>query len=346
MSLMVPVPIPWSCYLRAEALFDRQMGHGLAVRCEVLGLCSLPGRPLQVHVRLENGALWWRQPINHLVHGPVAAVVSEQWSQQLDVMVFRTDAPALPLHELQLWDCFDGEMEAAEVGGLTGRMMAYRRGAEWMRGRYLFTVDWPHDEYGASGHKCGHLIACDDGTYALQPNNRVCAYDPATVTPFCETGKVPRFRVRTYNDSCELRREGTGDGYHYPIITTMPGWNGVAAITDNEPEPDSSTPADWQRLQVEAERRAKGLPQDDAEATIHAAQEKAFRRVALGLSRGRDRKQCGTCDGYDRGRCVRLDVAVGVEEACGVWAARPDGSSGPDYDSPIRAEYAKEPDGA
>lgn len=222
MSLYVPCPIPWSCYVRAEALFDRRQGHGYAVRCEVLGLCSIPGRPLQVHVRLENGALWWRVPINmllrdagELLNGEGGPLDTFGLLPGLAIYAAHPSGMVPPLHHLQLWDCFDAPMQAYEVPGLAHRIMAYRRADEWVRGEYLFTVDWALDEYGDNGHKCGHVIAGEDGFYAVQPNNRVCSYDPATVTPFCETGRVPAFKVRTYNDSCEMRSEGTGDGYHY-----------------------------------------------------------------------------------------------------------------------------------
>lgn len=54
-------------------------------------------------------------------------------------------------------------------------------------GRYLFTLDWASpDGQGTAElpgqHKCGHVLELEDGNYAVQPNNRLRAFNPSFTT--------------------------------------------------------------------------------------------------------------------------------------------------------------------
>lgn len=107
-----------------------------------------------------------------------------------------------------------------------------------------------------------------------------------------------------------------------------PGWSGAAWIDEAQ---GMHTVRDWLRritkLSVMTTERVMKLE-----------------RSARGIATSRDeRKTCGTCDGYNRGHCVRSDYHVQLDDACSAWAARPDGSNGPDYDSPLAAYYGFAP---
>ena len=55
----------------------------------------------------------------------------------------------------------------------------------------MFTLDWAQEDknitdFGFSEvpgqHKCGHVIKLDNGNFAIQPNNRIRAFEPSFVT--------------------------------------------------------------------------------------------------------------------------------------------------------------------
>ena len=60
------------------------------------------------------------------------------------------------------------------------------------KGKYLFTLDWAASTDSGdtdylfsefpSQHKCGHVIAMDNGNFAIQPNNRLLLHDPSFTT--------------------------------------------------------------------------------------------------------------------------------------------------------------------
>lgn len=92
------------------------------------------------------------------------------------------------------------------------------RDRSWVGGQYLFTIDWfgyaDAEEAGDSGHKCGHVIALDNGNFAMQPNNRIQWFSPAFVTPFEEK---PDYATNTRVWKVERETE-TSDGYFYDDV--------------------------------------------------------------------------------------------------------------------------------
>jgi len=55
----------------------------------------------------------------------------------------------------------------------------------------LFTLDWSQEDRNIADvgfsevpgqHKCGHVIKLDNGNFAIQPNNRIRAFEPSFVT--------------------------------------------------------------------------------------------------------------------------------------------------------------------
>ena len=69
-------------------------------------------------------------------------------------------------------------------------------------GEYLFTIDWCHPESNILDtehseipheHKCGHVMALDNGNYAIQPNNRILW----NISNFTTRNDVPDYKVQT-----------------------------------------------------------------------------------------------------------------------------------------------------
>lgn len=185
-ELNVDVPV-WECWLRREYLYDLQDHHGEVERCTVFGIASLPGRAVGFHVLIHStGAMIWRLPISALMH--------------------KIDAPPIPLDHLELWDCFSVNVTVTEFTHLFNRRcMVILKDRQRCEGQYCFTIDWHNSAYaenaGDGGHKCGHLIALDNGCYAIQPNNRMLWADPASIPePF---QKIPDYVTNSHEWAVE-----------------------------------------------------------------------------------------------------------------------------------------------
>lgn len=111
------------CKIRAEYLYDLQSHHGEYEDIVVFGLASVYGRALGFHGITEQGAQVARMPISALVH--------------------KEHEPHLPLHYLQLWDCFSYDVSVHAFDYLhLMRCKAILRDRQIFDGHYLFTVDW------------------------------------------------------------------------------------------------------------------------------------------------------------------------------------------------------------
>jgi hypothetical protein len=133
----------------------------------------------------------------------------------------------MPLEVLQLWDCFSYDFSVTEYEHLEGmRCRAYLKDQKWYHGEYICTIDWygtnDSEEPGDGGHKCAHLIELDNGNYCLQPNNRVCWFEPAFVRPFADGDepKPPDYKTNTHIWKCENQTKwytAANDRYFYEI---------------------------------------------------------------------------------------------------------------------------------
>lgn len=174
MELNIDVPITY-CHLRAEYLYNLQRGHMQYIPCAIFAASSVQGRAIGFHCMLNNGAVIYRLPISAFVHN-------------LDVQ----PPVEIPLHHLQLWDCFSPHMTCNEHSYLRGlRVEVLLKDKKWYEGIYQYTLDWYGnslaDNPGEGGHKCAHIIALNNGTYCAQPNNRIKWHEPSFVTvPFPE----------------------------------------------------------------------------------------------------------------------------------------------------------------
>lgn len=168
---MINCNIPWiGCWVRAEFMRQLKDGHGEFFACNIFAVASLPNQTPLFHFHTEDGGIWWRMPIH-------------AFSSKLG-------APPLPLEELVLWDSFSYHCQAIRFDWLWNKRIEYRsRSGVTRAGRYLFTLDWC-DPTGTTiaeapgQHKCGHVIELDCGNYAIQPNNRLLAFDPSFTTRY------------------------------------------------------------------------------------------------------------------------------------------------------------------
>lgn len=130
----------------------------------IFGACSLQGKALLFHVQLNNGAVYYRLPIDAFYWKPVSK------------------KGRLPLSKLQPWDCASYEMEQIIYNWLQNqRVTCIKLG---IKGSYLCTFDWSGKGTTAEvahEHKCLHLIQLDNGQFALQPNNYLLWHEKSNV---------------------------------------------------------------------------------------------------------------------------------------------------------------------
>ena len=168
MYLNANIP-PIECYVRGNFLRDQKDSHDKYFECVVFGFTSIPKQVPLFHYMMTDGGIWWRAPISAFCKKP--------------------DTPEMPLNELMLWDSFSYNVSVTRFYQLDGCKMIYTsRRKKQLEGTYLFTIDWCAGDYNEldfgyaekpDQHKCGHVIALDNGNYAIQPNNRLRIFDPS-----------------------------------------------------------------------------------------------------------------------------------------------------------------------
>jgi hypothetical protein len=154
----------------------------------------------------------------------------------LSLLLFKEEAAVLCINEkmehqdledLQLWNSFSYYPSITVFDFLKGQRCKYfsKNKNKVYHGEYLFTVDWAHPEPNISDtehseipdqHKCGHVLALDNGNYAVQPNNRILWSIPS----FTTSSFVPDYKVQTTYWNVEnkgLVTEDT-DKFFYDII--------------------------------------------------------------------------------------------------------------------------------
>jgi hypothetical protein len=183
---------PIYCKVRKEYLYDLREHKGETEDCVVFGLGSISGRATLFHCLLTNGAIYWRLPISAFVQRTVGSDVHSKPMEHQD------------LEDLQLWNSFSYYPSVTVFDFLTGQRCKYfsKNEKKFYHGEYLFTIDWAHPEPNISDtehseipdqHKCGHVLALDNGNYAIQPNNRILWNIPS----FTNSSLVPDYKVQT-----------------------------------------------------------------------------------------------------------------------------------------------------
>lgn len=179
------------CYVRDEYLHNMEECHGDTTPCAVFGVASVPGRALGFHVMTDRGAVFWRLPVSALCHDPRSEPMS--------------------VEELQLWDCFGDTFTETTYDFLSGLRCTVRLPVgdtlRPFKGTYVTTIDWTDNGYSDAPdqNKCGHLIALDNGNYAIQPNNRIFWREASfTTNPITEK---PTYKTNTHVWQCEAKRD-------------------------------------------------------------------------------------------------------------------------------------------
>ena len=200
---------PIECYVRGNFLRDQKDSHDKYFPCVIFGVSSIPNRSPLFHFMMEDGAIWWRMPINAFCAQP--------------------NVPEVDIHNLVLWNSFSPFITITKFSNLANLRMFYMdRTKTKISGKYLFTLDWYSgdansidDGYSENPgqHKCGHVIQRDDGNFAIQPNNRIFALEPSFTT---KPGKpvinrLINTRKWDVEDASKWITEDT-DSYHYDII--------------------------------------------------------------------------------------------------------------------------------
>ena len=167
---------PIYCQLRREYLYDLKLNKGETEDCVVFGLTSIPGRAVLFHTLLTNGAIFWRLPISAFIQKGFEC----------------SRVPNQNLVDLELWNSFSYYPSVNTFDFLIGQKCKYLGvDKKFYAGEYLFTIDWAHPEPNIldtehseipQEHKCGHVLALDNGNYAIQPNNRILWNVPSFTT--------------------------------------------------------------------------------------------------------------------------------------------------------------------
>jgi hypothetical protein len=160
------IPVTYA-KVRREYLYDLQKHHGETEDCVIFGMASITGRAVLFHCMLENGAIFYRLPISAFIQRSFTV----------------SQVPRMRLDELELWNSFSYYPSVITYDFLGGQKCKYLgKNKKFYIGEYLFTIDWGHPDANildcdhseiVSEHKCGHVIALDNGNFAIQPNNRI-----------------------------------------------------------------------------------------------------------------------------------------------------------------------------
>ena len=178
---------PIYCKVRKEYLYDFKLHRGESEDCVIFGFASITGRAVLFHIMLPNGAVYYRLPIS--------AFFQKRFS--------RSEVPDMSVDSLQLWNCFSYYPSINCFSFLDGqRGKFFGKDKKLYKAEYLFTIDWASPEANIldtdhseipQEHKCGHILALDNGNYACQPNNRILWNIPSYTT----SSAVPDYKVQT-----------------------------------------------------------------------------------------------------------------------------------------------------
>ena len=206
---------PIYCKIRREYLYDLREHQGETEDCVVFGIASISGHALLFHALLTNGAIYWRLPISAFVQNRRSDTVHSVSMEHQD------------LEDLQLWNSFSYYPAVTTFDFLKGQRCKYfsKNKNKVYYGEYLFTVDWAHPESNIINtehseipdqHKCGHVLALDNGNYAVQPNNRILWSIPS----FTTSSSIPDYKVQTTVWNVENKKLVTDDTdkFFYDII--------------------------------------------------------------------------------------------------------------------------------
>lgn len=181
----ISLPQHFYAQVRERFLYDEDPARTKLIPCVVFGIASTPSRAVGFHILTEHGAMFADIPLHALVH--------------------KITAPELPLDFLECWDCFGYDVTAVVFEYLREMSVAvYLKKSQWREGLYVCSLDWIANGFSDTPeqHKVMHLIALDNGCYALQPNNR-CRWTDQSFTDNKKWPERPDFQVNTHVYHCE-----------------------------------------------------------------------------------------------------------------------------------------------
>ena len=180
---------PIYCQVRKEYLYDFTKNHGESEECVVFGLTSMAGAATLFHIMLPNGAVFFRLPISAFFQKSHLTVpmclICQRTSFNCGIV------SAIILVCIALANFLESQ-----------RGKYFGKDKKEYFGEYLFTIDWCHPETNILDvehseipheHKCGHVLALDNGNYAIQPNNRILW----NISNFTVNSDVPDYKVQT-----------------------------------------------------------------------------------------------------------------------------------------------------
>lgn len=175
---------PLKVYVRNEYLYQHTKGQGEFTYGVIVSIRCLPGQAVLFQVLLENGVMRDKLPASALVMEP------------------ETPKPDLPLHVLQIWNCFSFNFTVFTINHISdARVDVFMKDKKWHSGNYYATINWGSGDPNFDitfaedpiEHKSHHIILLDNNQIALQPNNRIRWYEPSLVTK--EFPKDPDYLV-------------------------------------------------------------------------------------------------------------------------------------------------------
>ena len=198
MAFLVANVPPVEVLVKKEYLYDLQRGHGEYEPGIWITAKSIQGRALYFETYLyETGALYDKLPISAFV-----------WKETKEEMA---------LEDLELWDCFSYHISVIQKVSIGSGKCKYKApNGNFYYGEYLFTIDWGHPESNIldtehseipDQHKCGHVLALDNGNYAIQPNNRILW----NISNFTFKSDIPDYNVQTTEWNVENKNWITED---------------------------------------------------------------------------------------------------------------------------------------
>jgi hypothetical protein len=169
---------PLKVYVRDEYMYQHDKGNGDFTPGVVLSVRCMPGQAALFQVLLNNGVVRDKLPCHALMLEP------------------KTPDPDIPLHHLQLWNCFSYNFTLIKLSYLAGAPVeVYMKDRKWYTGNYFATINWGANDLNTDltlsetpdEHKSHHIILLTNNQIALQPNNRIKWSEPSFVTkPFPE----------------------------------------------------------------------------------------------------------------------------------------------------------------
>ena len=192
----VSIP-PLKVWVKKEFLYDLEKGFNEFEYGILVSARAVVGSAMLFQVLMENGVLRDKLPIHALV--------------------LKKEAPNIPFHYLQLWNCFSANFSAICIDYLSGLKVDVKlKNGQWETGEYLWTFQWGSDythnidltlAADPFEHKSSHFIKLDNGCFVLQPNNRLKWKEPSFVTK--SFPEKPDYKGNSQIWNCEAHEKWT-----------------------------------------------------------------------------------------------------------------------------------------